>query len=80
MGTNVSPGLEAHLASIIQFRGGQGLTLVTFSAQPEPFLIQNATSTYPAAPRHLPNNPKTTAKFTPHPTESAYVEPKSGRV
>ena len=45
----------------------QGLTLVHFSAQPEPFLTHDTTQT-PL------NTSKTTPKCTPYPTESAQVE------
>jgi len=40
----------------------QGLTLVHFSAQPEPYLTRNATCTPPNTPRHLLNTRKTTPK------------------
>jgi len=40
---------------------GQGLTLVHFSAQPEPYLTRNATLYTPNTPRHLLN----TRKITP---------------
>jgi len=62
----------------------QGLTLVHFSARPEPFLTQNT----PLAPPNIrnirnppPNNPNTTSnRRTPYLTKSAQVELKSGRV
>jgi len=45
----------------------QGLTLVHFSAQPEPFLVIEPTATaLPTATEYL--------------TKRAYIEPKSGRV
>jgi len=39
---------------------GQGLTLVHYSAQPEPFMAQNTPQTLPDAPRHPPHTPWTT--------------------
>jgi len=63
---------------------GQGLTLFNFSPQPEPFLTQNIpyiplkTPEYPLRPPKHPHTPPKCS--TPYPTESAYVEPKSGRV
>ena len=58
----------------------QGLTLVHFSAQPEPFLAQKTPWTPPHTPQHRVNIPSTIPKRTPYPTESAYVELKSERV
>jgi len=40
----------------------QGLTLVHFSAQPEPYLTRNTPFTPPNTPRHLLNTRKTTPK------------------
>jgi hypothetical protein len=37
--------------------GGQGLTLVHFSAQPEPFLTQHPPQTHPGTPCNLLNTP-----------------------
>jgi len=45
-------------------RHGQGLTLVHFSAQPEPFLTQNT----PSTPLTTPEHPQTTPKHALHTT------------
>jgi len=63
---------------------GQGLTLVHFSAQFEPFLSLE-TSPKRLNPRHkyplnTPYTPPTHPLHTPCPTKSAYVELKGGRV
>ena len=61
----------------------QGLTLVHFSAQPEPFLTQNTLRTTPDTPSYPlthPKHPLNNPQMHPYPTECAEVEPKSGRV
>jgi hypothetical protein len=58
----------------------QGLTLVHYSAQLEPFLAQKHTPNTPVTPYHPLNTPETTPNCTPCHTEGAYVELKSGRV
>jgi len=60
--------------------GRQGLTLVHFSAQPEPCLKQITPCTPRNIPSHPLNIPYTIPKCTPSPTQSAYVEPKSGQL
>jgi hypothetical protein len=60
--------------------GGQGLTLLHFSPQPEPFLTQNTPCTPTNTPYTTLHTLCTTPACTPYPTESAYVEPKSRRV
>ena len=49
----------------------QGLTLVHFSAQLEPFLTQQHTLNTPNAPYHPLNTPETTPNCTPCHTEGA---------
>jgi len=53
----------------------QGLTLVHFSAQPEPVLTQStplkAQTNPPTPPKQHVNNPQTTPNCTPYPTQSA---------
>ena len=61
-------------------RNGQGLTLVHFSAQPEPFLTQNTPYIHHVNPCHPLYTSYTPPKCTPSPTESAYIEPESERV
>jgi len=46
--------LEGGVPLFFQLRDGQGLTLVHFSAQPEPFL----TPKYSKTPRNTPLNPR----------------------
>jgi hypothetical protein len=59
---------------------GQGLTLVHFSARPEPVLTQNAPYTPRNAPLYPLKPPRTTPGYTPYPTESISVQLRSGRV
>jgi len=64
---------------------GQGLTLVHFSVQIEPFLIHKNTLHTLNTPRHPPTPPPlntgcTTPKYTPYPIRSAQVELRSERV
>jgi hypothetical protein len=66
-------------------RGGvpapaQGLTLVHYSAQLEPFVTQKHTRHTPNTPYHPLNTPETTPNCTPCHTEGAEVELRSGRV
>jgi hypothetical protein len=49
----------------------QGLTLVHFSAQLEPFLTQKHTLNTPDAPHHPLSTPETTPNCTPCHTEGA---------
>ena len=61
----------------------QWLTLVHFfTAKPEPFPTNKYTLNTPSYPITHPKSflhaPKTPTKCTPYPTESAYVERKSG--
>ena len=60
--------------------GWQGLTLVHYSAQFEPFLTQEHTLHTPDTPYHPLNTPETTPDCTPCHTEGAEVELKNGRV
>ena len=57
------PGDPTHSSSDTE---RQGLTLVHFSAQPEPFLTKNTPYSYAPhnTPRHLLNTPYTTPKCT----------------
>jgi hypothetical protein len=48
----------------------QGLTLVHFSAQPEPFLTQNASQTPPSAHLHPEKQPPNNPKCTPVPLKA----------
>ena len=59
---------------------GQGLTVPHFSAQLEPSLTQITPQTFPKTPEYPLKTPETNIECTPYFTESAYVEPKSGRV
>jgi len=52
-------------------RHRQGLTLVHFSAQPQPFLKQNTPCTPSDNPWHPLNSPETTPNCTPCHTEGA---------
>jgi surfactin synthase thioesterase subunit len=60
------------MAHELRRRGGQGLTLVHFSAQPQPFWS------------HLPVSPclidRETIMYPKNPTKHAYDEPNSGKV
>jgi len=69
-------------ATAVQAVGlGQGLTLVHFSAQPEPFLTQKHTFKHPLIPRGTSQRtPTYPLNAPPIPCKRAYVEPKSGRV
>ncbi len=58
----------------------QGLTLVHYSAQLEPFLTQKHTLNTRNTPYHSLDTPETTPNCTPCQTEGAQVELKSGRV
>jgi hypothetical protein len=61
----------------------QGLTLVHFSAQPEPFLTQihPVHPKHPLTPpQHPLNTPYTIPTCTPYPKKNAYVELKGVRV
>ena len=58
----------------------QGLTPIHISAQPEPFLKQKPTLNTTQYPLIPPNIIDTTPHVTPYPTQSAYVELRSGRV
>jgi pimeloyl-ACP methyl ester carboxylesterase len=49
----------------------QGITLVHFSAQLEPFLTRKHTQNTPNTPPHPQNTPQASLKHTPYPTESA---------
>jgi len=72
-------GLSIACGAMPAYASGQGLTLVHFSAQPEPFWTQNAPYSLPDTlliPRKIPLPPQ----CTPCPTQSAYVEPRGGRV
>jgi len=60
--------------------GKQGLALVDFSAQREPFLTQNTPYIPPNTLNHPLNTLEKTHTSTPYRTQSAYAEPKSGRV
>jgi hypothetical protein len=61
-------------------RCSSGLTLVHFSAQPEPSLTPNTPQPPNNTPSHLPSTTYTTPTSDPYPIESAYVESESGRV
>ena len=71
-------GLE--LADLPQAALDAQVAAGAFTRQPEPFLAQSTPSTPPDTPCHPLNIPYTTSKRTPYPTESAYIEPTSGRV
>ena len=58
----------------------QGLTLVHFAAQLEPFLSQKNTLHTPNTPLHPLDSGHTTPTRTPYPKQSAQVELKRGRV
>ena len=73
---------------IVQF-GGQGLTLVHFSAQPEPFVSLKLQPKHPLntpwtlsylTPEYPSKHPLSYKRSTPYPTKGAYVEPKIGQV
>ena len=57
----------------------QGLTLVHFSAQPEPFVSLTMHRKYPPnTPYTLSDPPLNTLLDTPYPIKGAYVEQESG--
>jgi len=63
-----------------RYTSTQGLTLVHYSAQLEPFLTQKHTLNTPTTPYHPLHSPETTPKCNPCHTEGAKVELKSRRV
>jgi len=73
-------GRRAHPLGSAAGSDRQGLTLVHFSAQPETFLTQNTSYILPSTPEHTLSTPYMHDLRTPYPTQSAYVEPKSGLV
>jgi hypothetical protein len=74
------PGPGAEAPGGVRRGVRQGLTLVHYSAQLEPFLTQKHTITTPNTPHHPRNTPETTPNCNPCQTEGAEVELKSGRV
>ena len=77
----------AGMSVIALWHPRQELTLVHFSAQPEPFLPLQPTRKHTLKPKHplnmpykLPEPPPKYPLNTPIPTKGTYVEPKSGRV
>ena len=74
--------LSADSFSALSFSAAssQGLTLVHYSAQLEPFLTQKHTRNTPSYPLPTPTTTEATPNCAPCHTEGASVEPKSGRV